>query len=310
MVAPRFEGMFHLSANGIEEAEMEGPHQKRSCRMIRHRTFLPSGFATPLLAAVLLAALPAMAAEADRVRIALVGVSAGEGISKKTALMAEEMLLNALHRTERFAVVGRSDIANLIGFEQQKQLVGCQENLSCAAEIAGALGVPYLTSASIGRMGTVTVLSLKIIEVARAKVVARSEVRVGGDADLPGALDRLVGEAVAGCETEACFGRPPTAGRLPPAATSPMPALVEERRSSGWAWTLVGLGTVAAVAAGVVGWQARSIASGDHAVGGVAESHSMTQMEAVRASNLALGANVLAGSAAVLGTGGVVLFVF
>lgn len=175
-----------------------------------------------IAAAVVLPSGPARAeaarsaSAAARVRIAMLGLNAGEGITEKTAAMAEEMLLNALHRTRRFAVVGRSDVANLVGFERQKQIVGCKDDTSCAAEIAGSMGVPFLAAASIGRIGPFVVVSLKIIDVPRATVVSRSEVRAGGDAELPAALDRLVSDALSGCDAEDCFGAPP-ADRRPAA---------------------------------------------------------------------------------------------
>jgi len=254
--------------------------------------------------------LPALAAE--RPRMALMGVSAGEGIGEKTAATAEEMLLNALYRTDRFEVVGRSDIANLIGFERQKQLAGCKDDTSCAAEIAGALGVPFLASAGMGRLGPVTVVNLKIIEVARARVVARAEVRPGSEAELPASLDRLVADVVAACEREECFGKrapAPQVAMLAAAAAAPV-APAPPKRSRVWAWSLAGAGAAAAVAGGVVGWMARDALSGDKPLDGIADSHSATQAQGQRASDLRLGANVLFGSAAALGIGAGVLFVF
>jgi len=215
--------------------------------------------------------------------------------------------------------VGRSDIANLIGFERQKQLAGCKEDVSCAAEIAGALGVPFLASASIGRLGPVTIVNLKIIEVGKARVVARAEARPGAQADLPAALDRLVAEAVAGCAREGCFG-PSTplprsvaqnvrTDRLPDAAARPGPAQ-QVRRSRVWAWSVAGAAAAAAIAGAVVGWQARAALEGDQSVNGDARTHSLTQVRGQRAADLRTGANVLFGCAGALGIGAGVLFVF
>jgi len=173
-----------------------------------------------LLAGAARAAPAASTGPSGRTRIALMGMSAGAGVADKVAATAEEMLLTALFRTGRFDVVGRSDIANLIGFERQKQLAGCTEDVSCAAEIAGALGVTYLAAAGMGRIGTLTVLSLKIIDVSHARVVARSEARPAADSDLPAALEKLVAEAVAVCESEGCFGAR-SAAALPPPSTPP-----------------------------------------------------------------------------------------
>jgi len=277
-----------------------------------------------LLSTLVTLAPPARAAPAARPRLALLGVTAGDGVGDKTAATAEEILLNALYATERFEVVGRSDIANLIGFERQKQLAGCKEDVSCAAEIAGALGVPYVASAGLGRLGTVTVVSLKIIDVTRARVVARAEARPGSDAELPAALDRMVASAVAACEREGCFGRTsppgvpvsapvvaaapsPVSATIPAAAATPVAPEVKGR-SHVLAWSLAGLAAATALAGGVVGWQARDALSADKV--DAAGTHSLTQVEAQRAGSLRLGANVLFGCATALGVGAGVAFVF
>jgi len=269
------------------------------------------------LAAALVAAAPAHAAAPARARIALVGVTAGEGISDKTAAMVEELLLNALDRTRRFSTVGRSDIANLIGFERQRQLAGCEQSTSCVAEIAGALGVPFVGSASLGRLGALVAVSFKVIEVSGARVVARGEARVQSDSELPDALDRVVAEIVGLCESEGCFGppaAPEAAAAKPPApaavaAPPPAPA-VRSARARTAAWVLLGAGALAAVAGGVLGWQARDLESRDHTVDGAAGTHSLTRVEGQQAASYAVGANVLFGAGALLGVGGAVAFAF
>jgi len=272
------------------------------------------GTAAALVAAILAAAFPrAASAELQRAKVAVIALSTGEGVSEKTAGMIEEALLNALHRTGRFTVVGRSDVASLIGFERQKQLAGCSESASCAAEIAGALGVPYVGSASLGRIGPFTLVSLKIIRVADARVAARCEERVKSDAELPDALDRIASSAVEGCEAEGCFVVPRTAApapsAVPAAALAPPPASpAPARRWRAWTWGLAGAGVLAAAGGGVLGWQSRGISAGDRILPDGA--HSLTQAEAERARTLGLSADALFGTAAALGLAAGALLLF
>jgi len=268
------------------------------------------------------AAAPARAADKPRTRLALISLATGEGISRKSADVVEEALLNALARTGRFQVVGRSDVASLIGFEREKQLAGCSDDTSCAAEIAGALGVPYVGAASMGRLGRYSVVSLKIIEVSKARVVARCEERMKSEDDIADALDRLSGAAVAACETEGCFAaaRPPepvpepkpappaalAPAPVPPAPVQPAPAPVRRWRTL--AWTLAAVGFAAAAGGAVVGWQSRGITGKD--VTAADGTHSITQAEMARAATLAKGADALFAVAGVAGAAGVVLFVF
>jgi len=180
-------------------------------------------FAAALAAALALSPAPGAAAEPARVRIAMLGGAPGPGIDEKTAASVEELLLNALQRTGRFALIGRSDIAGLIGFERQKQLVGCNQDNQCAAEIAGAMGVSFLAMTSFARLGSTFILSMKIIQVAGARVAVRVERRVRSEDDLPDAVDALAADAVAGCAAEGCLVEKAPAAR--PAAVQPIPAV-------------------------------------------------------------------------------------
>src|SRR5437763_8898933 len=52
-------------------------------------------------------------------------------------------------------VVTSSEIATMLGIEQQKQLLGCAEGAdACNAELANALGVDAVVKGNIGHFGT------------------------------------------------------------------------------------------------------------------------------------------------------------
>src|SRR5262249_9581867 len=84
-----------------------------------------------------------------KVRVAFVGAGAGEGFSEKEIQTFEELALSALESTGRFSVLGRSDIVSLIGFERQKQLVGCEGGACVSPDLAGALGVSLVASGAL-----------------------------------------------------------------------------------------------------------------------------------------------------------------
>jgi TolB-like protein len=133
---------------------------------------------------------------AGTVRLAVLALRGGEGFSEKALVTLEESLQQALAATRRFAVVGRSDIASLLGLERQRQFVGCGD-AACVAEIAGALGVGYLAAGDVGRVGDARVLNLKIIDVKTASVAARARRTVQTDAELLPALDDAAKELAA-----------------------------------------------------------------------------------------------------------------
>ena len=71
-------------------------------------------------------------------------------------------------------ILSSGEIRSLIGFERQKQLLGCTEGSSCMAEIGDALGAQELISGSLGKVGSTYVLQLRRVDVARAKALASS----------------------------------------------------------------------------------------------------------------------------------------
>ena len=115
------------------------------------------------------AAPPAPAAA--RQRLVMVPFRALEVAQGQADLLSEVALTEAA-RFKTVEVLGESDLAALLGHERQKALLGCQED-SCMAEIGGAMGASWLLVGSVGRIGQATRVDLKLIDVKKAKVLAR-----------------------------------------------------------------------------------------------------------------------------------------
>ena len=133
---------------------------------------------------------------AEKPGIAVMSVKSVHGVSSGMGDLVNEMILVRLKNGDRFSsVVGGSDMAAMIDLEAQKQALGCAEE-SCLAELGGALGVPYMFNASIGKMGTLMVLTVKIIAVEEAKVEVRQILRAKDEGALADGIDGLVDKAV------------------------------------------------------------------------------------------------------------------
>jgi len=128
----------------------------------------------------------------------------------KTLETVEELILGALADTGRFKVVGRSDLGAVMGFEKQRQALGCEQSAACLAEIAGALGVDYIGVPNVGRLGTGIVVSLKLIEARTAAVHVRARRTVASENELEAAIVGLAREVAQAAGAEP--GSPP----LPP----------------------------------------------------------------------------------------------
>ena len=120
------------------------------------------------------------------------------GVSPGLAKLLTESLLTRLNRSRRFSsVVGGSDIRAMLDMEQQKQVLGCDDE-ACLAELGGALGVPLMINPTLGRIGDRFILNLKVLAVEEAKVKARTEGVFSSEGDvlngLPGLVDELLAE--------------------------------------------------------------------------------------------------------------------
>ena len=141
-----------------------------------------------MLLSVFLMAAPSAAAE--KPGIAVTEVKAVHGIEPSLAQVLNEVLLARLKDSGVFSsVIGGSDIAAMVDMEQQKAALGCDDT-NCLAELGGALGVPYLMDSTISKVGGQFVVTLKILAVEEAKVLARKVAMVADEAGLIPSLRR------------------------------------------------------------------------------------------------------------------------
>lgn len=115
-------------------------------------------------------------------KIAVTTLSAGPGTDPKLVDFLTDTIVGAIQQ-RGYSVVGPRDIATIIGFERQKQLMGCGEASSCVAELAGALGADHLVSGSVGKLGESLVMNLQLIDAATGAVVSRSTQRLKSTAE-------------------------------------------------------------------------------------------------------------------------------
>ena len=150
----------------------------------------------------------------------VVKLEAGEG------QLYEELLAQKL-RENGLEVVSARDITQVLGFERQKQLLGC-EDASCIAELAGSLGADALVVGDVGKLDKLYVLNLKVLSASDGKTLSQLSTQVDEASKMPAALERaakeLVGQlAVAlkrpelGVRVESRSSRPSRAWALLPA---------------------------------------------------------------------------------------------
>ena len=160
-----------------------------------------------LLALALLAAEPRPAPQ----KVAVWSIQPAQGISAGAAQVLEDVVATELARTGRFQVIGRADLAALLGYERQRQVLGCVES-SCLAEIGGAVGAELVLSGQAGQLGSQYRLSLLLVDARKGVAVARAARFTAATED---ALAAAVPEVVADL-----VGASPRAGARDAPATS------------------------------------------------------------------------------------------
>jgi len=85
-----------------------------------------------------------------------------------------DVLATTVDEAGWFRVVSSRDVTAVLALERQKELLGCSADQACIAELAGALGVEYVLSASVGKVGEAYVVSGRMVEARRGAGVARA----------------------------------------------------------------------------------------------------------------------------------------
>lgn len=88
-----------------------------------------------------------------------------------------DLLVSALDGTGLFRVTSAKDLATILGLERQKQLMGCSDDSNCMAELANALGADLVLAASVGRLADTYLVTVRLIDGKRSRVVARGTVQ-------------------------------------------------------------------------------------------------------------------------------------
>ncbi len=162
------------------------------------------------------ALVPALASAAPaKVKIAVMEVRSVQGVAEGTAAIISDIVVSEVARRHA-EVVSKSDVAAMVGFEKEKQMLGCSEDSLCLAEIGGALGVDYMLTGQVGQIGSRYRISLLLVDAKRARVAARSARFCDRNEDaLAQAAQETVAELMAGV---------PLPEGAPVAQTAPRPA--------------------------------------------------------------------------------------
>jgi hypothetical protein len=115
-------------------------------------------------------------ARGGALRVAVLDPRASGDVAPRPLAAFTQSLVPELRKMEGVSAIGMAEIRDMLGFERQRQMLGCSADEGCLAEIAGALGVDDLVTTDLVLVGTGYTLTMKRIDMRRAKVI-QSETR-------------------------------------------------------------------------------------------------------------------------------------
>jgi hypothetical protein len=118
------------------------------------------------------------------------------GLSADVAELLTGALTSSVRARKRFSrVVSATEMAAMLDFERQKQLLDCSAE-SCISEIAGALGVDFVLLSTAGLLGKDWLIDLTLLKARSGETVAASSRSVSNihQAAITAVLDEMVVE--------------------------------------------------------------------------------------------------------------------
>ncbi len=149
---------------------------------------------------VSIAGSAARADEVGKVRTLVMDLKSN-GVEQDAVDTISGLIAVILDENDRLEVLSGSDVKQLIALESQKQAMGCADDSSCLADVAGALGAELVVFGAAGKLGTLYNLNINLYDSKQGRSVGRVAVQAGSLEQLPGqlrpALQSLVKKALA-----------------------------------------------------------------------------------------------------------------
>ena len=134
---------------------------------------------------------PTPSASPSVVRRAAILELKATGIDEAVVVNLTDLLTAEAGKIPGYRVISQAEIRDMLGFEMQKQSLGCDE-ASCFAQIGGALGADLIVTGTFAKIGETFVLNVRLIDIVKSETERRVGETVAGQVDLLPPLMRLV----------------------------------------------------------------------------------------------------------------------
>jgi hypothetical protein len=157
-------------------------------------------------------------------------------------------------------VTSPKDVGAVLGFERQRQMLGCGNNESCIAELAGALGVDALLYGSVAKGGTSYTVTLRLVNAKDAQPISSFSERLRSEDLMQDWLDAKAREIAAAALRVLRGASTGATGGGDAAAVVRASEPVRPYRGISW---IPGVVAVLGLAAGVIGFIEANVLYGD-----------------------------------------------
>lgn len=165
------------------------------------------------------------------------------GVEPRVTKAVTQLIATDIARRDNFDVISGEDLRRMIELESEREALGCTNDASCLAEVAGALGAQRVVFGDITRLGSGFIVSLTLLDSTSATIVGRTSQQVEGEDRLAVMVPSLVAELLG---DGGAAPKPTTAPTTPPKTAAPATA------DAGSGPPLLAIGTLGVGAASVV----------------------------------------------------------
>lgn len=116
----------------------------------------------------------------------------GEGFPAATLHALDSVFAVSMAEHGPYRVITADDINALLGVQKMKDAMGCDE-VQCAADLAGALGAPFVASGALHKLGDNVLVTLTLIDARALTSAKRTQVKIS---DHPELYDQAIDNAV------------------------------------------------------------------------------------------------------------------
>ena len=117
-------------------------------------------------------------------------------IEEEVATVVTNLVSSELNRFKSLSLVTNADVKQMLALEAEKQTLGCADDSSCLAEIAGAMGARFVVYGDVAKLGSNIIITINVFDSVKAESSGRATSTVKGLDALPEQVPTLVREVV------------------------------------------------------------------------------------------------------------------